>query len=215
MHLKRQEVPKTWPIERKGTTYVVRPNFSLESGIPILVVMRNMLKKAQDRREVKRAIHLKQILVNGKPVKDEKNAVLLFDVVSIVPSKEHYRVELSTAKKFELKEIKEAEAHEKVAKIIGKKTLRGKKTQINLSDGNNVLSEVKCNINDSLILNFKNKKADKCLQLKEGAKVVVFEGKHMGESGRIERIDAKHKTAEIDSDGEKVNVLIKQIIVVE
>ena len=118
MHLKRQKVPKTWPIERKGTTYVVRPNFNLESGIPILIVMRNMLKKAQHKREVKRAIYLKQILVNGKPVKDEKNAVLLFDVVSIVPSKEHYRVELSTAKKFEMKEIKEAEAHEKIAKII-------------------------------------------------------------------------------------------------
>ncbi|MEK6819949.1 MAG: hypothetical protein AABY03_02000 [Nanoarchaeota archaeon] len=214
MHLKRQEVPKTWPIERKGTTYVVRPNFNLEGGIPILIVMRNMLKKARDRREVKRAIHLKQILVNGKPVTDEKNAVLLFDVVSIIPSKEHYRVEISAGKKFDLREIKESESHEKVAKIIGKKTLRGKKTQINLSDGNNVLSEVKCNINDSLVLNFKNKKADKCLSLKNGASVVVFEGKHMGESGKVEKIDAEHKMAEINSDGKKVNVLIKQIIVV-
>lgn len=213
MHLKRQEVPKTWPIERKGTTYVVRPNFNLNSGIPVLVVMRNMLKKAQDRREVKRAIHLKQILVNGKPVTDEKNAVLLFDVVSIVPSKENYRVELSTSKKFDLVEIKEAEAHEKVAKIIGKKMLRGKKMQINLSDGNNVISEMKCSVNDSLVLNFKNKKADKCLPMREGANVVVFEGKHMGESGKIEKIDAKHKMAEINSDGKKVNVLIKQIIV--
>jgi len=214
MHLKRQEVPKRWPIERKGTTYVVRPSFNLKNGIPILVVLRNMLNLAKNRKEVKRAIHLKQILVNGKPVKDEKNAVLLFDVVSIVPSKEHYRVELSAAKKFDLREIKEAEAHEKVAKIIGKKMLKGKKTQINLSDGNNIISETKCNVNDSLVLNFKNKKADKCLPLKENANVVVFEGKHTGESGKVEKIDLEHKMAEINSEGKKVNVLIKQIIVV-
>ena len=215
MHLKRQEAPKKWPIERKGTTYVVRPNFSLNDGMPLLFVLRNLLKKASNRREVKMAIHKKQILVNGKIAKDEKNAVALFDVISIIPSKEHYRVELSKMKKFELKQIKESESHEKFLKIIGKKMLRGKKTQINLSDGNNLLSDIKCNINDSISLNFNSKKAEKCIPLRESAKVVIFDGKHIGESGKVEKINQAHKMAEINVEGKKVNVLIKQIIAVE
>ena len=112
MHLKRQEVPKRWPIERKGTTYVVRPSFNLKNGIPILVVLRNMLNLAKNRKEVKRAIHLKQILVNGKIVGDEKNSVSLFDTISIAPSNEHYRIELSKGKKFDLRRIKESESRE-------------------------------------------------------------------------------------------------------
>ena len=32
MHLKRQQSPKSWPIERKGTTYLVRPKYSINRG---------------------------------------------------------------------------------------------------------------------------------------------------------------------------------------
>ncbi|MEK6842450.1 MAG: hypothetical protein AABX84_01430 [Nanoarchaeota archaeon] len=215
MHLKRQETPKKWPIERKGTTYVVRPNFNLKNGIPILVVLRNMLNLARNRKEVKKAIHLRQILINGKPVIDEKNAVSLFDTITIIPSNEHYRIELSKRKKFDLRRIKESESKEKIAKVVGKKILKKKKVQINLSDGNNILSDVKCNINDSILLNLKNKKPEKCIPLKENANVVVFEGKHIGENGKVEKINHEHKMAEINVDGKKVNVLIKQIIVLE
>ncbi|MBI2043624.1 hypothetical protein HYT25_04515 [Candidatus Pacearchaeota archaeon] len=215
MHLKRQEVPKRWPIERKGTTYVVRPRFNLKNGVPVLVVLRNMLNLAKNRKEVKRAIHLKQILVNGKIVRDEKNSVSLFDTISIIPSNEHYRIELSKGKKFDLRRIKESESMGKIAKVIGKKILRGKKVQINLSDGNNIISEMKCNTNDSILLNMKSKKPEKCIPFKENAKAVVFEGKHMGESGKVEKISHEHKMAEINVEGKKVNVLIKQIIVVE
>ena len=208
-------MPKKWPIERKGTTYVVRPNFNLKNGIPILLVLTNMLNLARNRKEAKQAIHLKQILVNGKPVNDEKNSVSLFDTITIIPSDEHYRIELSKRKKFGLKRIKESESKEKIAKVIGKKVLKKKKIQINLGDGNNVLSDLKCNVNDSVLLNLKNKKLEKCIPLKENAKVVVFEGKHAGEDGRVEKINYEHKMAEINVDGKKVNMLIKQIIVVE
>jgi len=40
MHLKRQKVPKNWPIKRKGTSYVVRPKSNLSNGIPILIAIR-------------------------------------------------------------------------------------------------------------------------------------------------------------------------------
>jgi small subunit ribosomal protein S4e len=208
-------VPKRWPIPRKGSVYVVRPNFSLNNGIPILVVLRDVLKIAQNKKEVKRAIHLREILIDGRAVTDEKRAVTLFDVITIIPSKKHYIVELSKNRKFDVREIKESEANTKVSKIIGKKIMKGKKVQINLNDGNNILSDAKYSINDSVVINLKNKKIEKHLPLKEHANVMIFDGKHAGQRGIIKKIDSEHKTVELDIEGKKVSALIKQIIVTE
>ena len=54
MHLKRQFVPKKWPIYRKGTKYIVRPNSDINTGLPILVVLRDLLKIVQNKKETKR-----------------------------------------------------------------------------------------------------------------------------------------------------------------
>ena len=121
MHLKRQEVPKSWLIYRKGTKYVVRPEFDAQRGVPFLIVLRDMLKIVQNRKEAKRAIHLRQVLMNNKQVSDEKNSVTLFDTVTILPSKKHYRMDLLDGGKFSLTEIKEGEANHKIVKLTNKK----------------------------------------------------------------------------------------------
>lgn len=213
-HLKRQSISKSWPIIRKGNTFVVKP--ISKKGIPLLIVLRELLKIAQTREEVKTAIQRKYLLVNNKPVKDEKMGMVLFDTLSILPSKIYYRLELSEKGKFELKEIKEDEANKKPAKIINKKTLAGKKIQLNLNDGGNFLVEPKfsCATNDSVIINFKNKKIEKCIQLKEKANAIIFAGKHSGKIGQIEEIKER-KTAIINCGKNKIHVLIKQIMAIE
>jgi|TARA_Y100000034_G_scaffold19272_2_gene21709 small subunit ribosomal protein S4e len=212
MHLKRQKTPKKWPIPRKGTAYVVRPNNNLKNSIPILIVLRDILKLAQNRKEVKKAIHSKHILLNNKILKDEKNPMLLFDILSIVPSKKHYRMELSKKGKFQ---IKETEINKKISKIINRKILKGKKIQLNLSDGKNFLSDIKCNVNDSVLINLKDKKIEKCIPLKEKAKIIIIGGKHTGETGIINNINSKRKITESVIDKKNVNVLIKQLMVIE
>lgn len=214
MHLKRQKTPTNWLMHRKGTKYVARPNFKLKEGIPLLLFLRDMLKIAQNRKEVKRAIYLKQVLLNDNPIKDEKNTITLFDKISIVPSKKYYKLNLSEHGKFIFEEVKEEETHHKIAKIIDKKISKGKKIQINLSDGRNYISAIKCAVNDSIVFNFKDKKITKCLSLKENAKVIVFAGKHSGTRGSITKIKPENKTLEIETQNKKINVLIKQIMVV-
>jgi len=215
MHLKRQKIPKSWQIERKGTKYVVKPKSDLERGVPLLIVIRNMLGIAQNRKEVKRAIHLKQILINNKPARDEKNSVLLFDIIEIVPAKMHYKINISENGKFVVEEIKASESGKKISKVINKKVLNGKKTQLNLIDGNNFISDIKCNVNDSVLINLKDRKIEKCIPMKEKSKVIVFEGKHSGETGTIESIDIKKKICGLLIDGKKVDVLIKQLMIIE
>lgn len=216
MHLKRQEIPKSWPVYRKGTKYVVRPNSDSETGIPLLLILRDMLKLVQNRKEAKRSIFLKQILLNSKIPRDEKSSVLLFDTISLIPEKKSYRLDLSEKGKFELKEIKEQETGKKIIKVIDKRILRGKKIQLNLQDGRNILSDIKCNVNDSVLVNFKEKTIEKCLPLKENAKVAIFAGKHSGKRGNIKVINKEKKIVELETDSkEKINVLIKQIIIIE
>ncbi len=214
-YLKRQKIPKNWPVKRKGTAYVVRPNFSINKGIPVLIILRDILEVAQNRKEVKKAIHSKFILLNNKIVIDEKNNVLLFDTIKIIPSKKYYRFTLSDKGKFQLEEIKENEADKKIAKIINKKILKGKKMQINLSDGRNFLSDIECSTNDSVLINLKEGKIEKCLPLKEKSKVIVFAGKHSGEKGSIEKLDLEKKMAKVSEGKKTANILIKQLMVVE
>ena len=213
MHLKRQKVPKNWPIKRKGTTYIVRPNANISNGIPILVALRDMLKLAQNRKEVKKAIHSKNLLLNGFPVRDEKNSITLFDTLTLVPSNESYRLSLSEKGKFQIEKINAGEETHKIAKVINKKMLKGKKVQLNLSDGRNFLSDIKCNVNDSVLIDLKKKKIEKCLPLKEKGEVLVFAGKHAGKKANINKIDQVKKMSELTFENKKINVLIKQLII--
>ena len=215
MHLKRSESPKSWPIYRKGTKYIVRPISGIQNGVPLLIVLRDLLKVAKNRKEVKRAIHMKNIIVNNNPAKDEKNSLFLFDTLWIPPLKKSYRLEVLSNRKIGLGEIKESETNHKIVKVVNKKMLRGKKVQLNMSDGRNLLSNVECDTNDSVLINFKEKKIEKCLPLKEKAEIFVFAGKHAGKKGVIDKIDKIKKMAEVSINEKPVSILIKQLIVVK
>ena len=174
-----------------------------------------MKKRIDERKEVKKALHEKNIISNNKIVIDEKMPLLLFDTLTIVPSKKHYRLNLNEGGKFVLDEIKDAETNKKVSKIFNKKTLKGKAVQLNLTDGRNFISKTECKVGDSVLINFKDKKIEKVIPLKKGASAMIFSGKHTGKTGIIENIEDKRKMAEIKSKNEKINVLLKQLMAVE
>lgn len=214
MHLKRELATKHLPIERKGTTFVVRATSHVEKSVPVLIAVRNMLKLAQQRKEVKQAIHTGAILLNHRKVSDERQSILLFDVLSIVPSKKHYRLEFDEKGRFTLKEISESESKKKIVKIENKTLLKNKKMQLNLSDGTNILRSENASTHDSLVISLPEHKVLETLPLKEGAEVVVIAGKHVGSSGKVGSMDQHRKTITLHTKDKKVEVLIKQIIVI-
>ena len=81
------------------------------------------------------------------------------------------------------------------------------------------MSDLKCSVNDSVVVNIKEKKIEKCIPLKEKSKIFVFEGKHVGKQGIIKKIlsdaEGHEKMVEADVNGSKINVLIKQLVVIE
>jgi len=219
-HLKRQKVPKNWPIERKGTKFVVRPSSNLDRGIPLLIVLRDILKLAKTRNEVKRAINTRRVLVNKKPVIEDKISLTLFDTLSNLASKKNYRINLKDNGKITVDEIEEKEANKKISRIINKTVLKKGKIQVNLDDGRNYLvdNKFKFNINDSALIDFNENKITKIIPLKENSKILVYKGKHAGKIGYIKKIIFEKKLIELETTGEskeKINVLISYGVAIE
>lgn len=211
-HLKRIAMPKSWPIQRTGTKYIAkaRPGRKTEFSIPILIVLRDMLKLADTKNEIRKIISMKEILVNGKTISDYKFPLGLFDVIAINSIGKSYKIIFSNGK-MNAEETKEAD--KKVCKVIGKKILNSKKQQINLFDGGNVLSNEKIKVNDSVVLSLKDKKISRIIPLKEKANVYIMGGKHIGEKGMIEKIENNQAIVKIGKHD--VNIKLNNIFVIE
>ena len=206
MHTKRETVNKSWPIPRKGTKYIVVPSHSKKSGIPILIILRDLLKFVKTRKELEKLILEKKILVNNKVIFNANYSLLLFDTISLPSIKKYFLLNYTHNGKITVNEINENESKEKVSKVINKKVLKGRKIQLNLQDGRNILAKENVRIGDSVLINFEKKFIEKILPIKEKSKILVIKGKHMGKTGLISKIEGKELQVKIDDK----NLMIKE-----
>jgi small subunit ribosomal protein S4e len=216
-HTKKSKMPKSWPVPRKTKTkkFIAVPSHSKNKAINLLFILRDVLKLAQTRREVKRILHQGDIKVNNKTRKAEEFPVQIFDTISLEKTNKYYRLEIVN-RKFLLKEIKKEESQTKIAKIIGKKILSKNKTQLNLEDGTNVLYEKEFSLGDSALLNTEKNKVEKVLPLKEKSKVEIISGKHAGEKGELLEIVAlsRGKSYKIKLEDKEVSLPAKTVLVI-
>jgi small subunit ribosomal protein S4e len=212
MHLKRHFTNKSWPIPRKGTAYVVVPSHSPDSGVPLLIAIRDILGAVKTRKELKKILLEGKVLVNGKKVREDNLTVQLFDKISLKDEKKYYEVEYSKTGKFDLKEISEKDANSKICKVINKKMLKGKQIQINFNDGRNMLSKEKLNIGESIVINLNDNKIEKIMPVKEKAKVLIVKGKHRGSKGDI--VEINENKIKIKSDDKSFETKMEELIVI-
>ena len=142
--LRRLTAPRSWPIKRKAHHWVTKPSpgaHSIEDSVPVTVVVRDLLKICDTAAEVKRILSNRDMLVDGKVVRDVKKGIGLMDVVSFPKSNAHYRMVVNVRGKLTLVPIPEDKANWKLCRIDNKTTVKGGKTQLNLHDGRNILVE--------------------------------------------------------------------------
>ncbi len=216
-HLSMLNAPTSWPINRKkGVKWIARPSpgpHALQNCITLNLILKNILKYAGTKSEIKKILDEGKVLVNKKARKDQKFPTGIMDVLEIPSTKEHYRVLYTPKGMFTLHKISAEEAKLKPAKIIGKKTLKGNKTQLNFSDGRNmIISKDEFKVNDTIIFSMDEKWGiKKHVKFEKGSLVYIIEGKHRGMSGVIENIKlvfsnptievkAKSKTFETSKD---------------
>ena len=217
MHLKRNNIPKFWPIPRKGTKYLAVPSHNKNESISLVVVIRDVLKLVKNKKELKRLLNEGKIELNHKIIKDTNYPVALFDVISLPEAKKNYKTGLSAEKKMIFEEVSEKESENKIYKIMDKKLIVGGKTQFNLIQGKNIITKEKANVGDSLLFNLKSNKIEKVIPMEKGKEAFVTDGKHAGHFGKIEEIIERggKKLAKIHSEKGKINVWIKNLIAIK
>jgi small subunit ribosomal protein S4e len=191
-HMKRLAAPKKYPLLRKDKVYVVKMNagpHSYKTGIPLLLVLRDMMKHVHNLKEAKALVNAGKIHVDGVIRKDLSFPIGLMDIVSIIPTKENFRVMFDSNAKVQLLKISEHEAKIKLCKVLNKTTLRKNKIQLNLHDGRNIIVDSKeYKTGDSILIAVPSQKIEKHIAFQKGSMVYVMDGKHIGEIAMIEGI---------------------------
>ena len=188
-HQKRVASPTSWPITRKTYAWTVGANagpHSKETGIPLLMVVRDMLKVANDAREAKKIINEGNIFVDGIARKDYKYIIGLFDIVSLPALNEYYRVLLDANNRFKL--YKEGPSAAKLCRINNKTIVKKGGVQLNLHDGTNMLASNDYKTFDTVILSLPDRNITKRIPYKPGNLAMIVGGEHSGEIGKIKQI---------------------------
>ncbi|MFH1237824.1 MAG: hypothetical protein ABIH79_03280 [archaeon] len=218
MHIKKTQMPNTWPVPRKGKRkrFIAVPSHATSKGISLLFLLRDVLKIVKTRKEARYMTLNGMVKVNYHIRHDVNFPVQVFDTLNLEKANLNYRLEIVN-KKFSLMKISAKDAEKKVVKIIGKKILGVKKVQMNLDDGQNFLTKEKFSVGDSVVLNTKEDKIEKILPLEKGSKIEIIIGKHSGEKGELEGFKelARGRTYIIKLEDKVVNLPYKTILVVE
>ncbi len=211
----RLAAPKTWPIKRRGSTFITKQNagpHSLAMSIPLNILLKEVLYSAKNTKEAKKLLNSNEVLIDCKKRRDTRFPVGIFDTLQFSNTNEYFRVSLSKKGKISLARIKKEEALLKPAKIIGKKTIKGK-MQLNLYDGKNILANNNYKVGDTLLISLPEQKIIKHLRLDKKSTIFLIGGKHIGEIGTVEDI-VQNKIIYKDPHGNLVETSKKYAFVI-
>jgi len=205
-HQKRLSVPKSWPVDRKTETFTVKADAGPhgESGVPLLIILRDVLGYADNRKEARYALNEGNVRINGKPIRDEERPVGMFDIVAFDEREEYYRVFPDEGGRLSLTPIDEESAQSKLGKIAGKRHVSGGDIQLTLHDGQTLLvDDESYDVGDSLVVANEDDEIVAHFEYEVGALVTAVDGAHAGEIGTVEEI-------QVTPGSSQNNVLVDQ-----
>jgi len=193
VHLKRLKAPRTWRIERKVAKWTVKPSpgpHPSNQSMPLLLVVRDLIKLADTGKEAKKIISSREIYVDGKARGDYKFPCGLMDVISIPKIGEFYRVLFDTRGILRVVKIDEERAKWKLCRIENKTMVKGGKLQLNLHDGKNMLvDENEYKTGDVLKISLPEQEILEVIPLASGNLAMITGGSHRGEIAEIEEVE--------------------------
>jgi small subunit ribosomal protein S4e len=189
-HQKRLSAPRRWPVERKTETFTVKADAGPhgEAGVPLLVVLRDVLGYVDSRKEARYALNQDNVVINGTAVSDEERPVGMFDILAFTEREEFYRVFPGEGGRLALTPIDGGAAQSKLGKIVNKRHVPGGDVQLTLHDGQTLLADGGYDPGDSLVVATADDEIVAHFEYGEGALVTAVDGSHAGEIGRVEEI---------------------------
>jgi|TARA_B110000438_G_scaffold200848_1_gene192372 small subunit ribosomal protein S4e len=196
-HIKRLMMPRSWPLPRKTTVWVQKPDpcgHSIEKCMPMGIILRDVLGVAHNRRESKRILHLRKIQVDGKIETALGRGVGLMDVLTVGDN--NFRCVLDLNGKLRYRPISTKQASSKTCRVMGKTTISGGKTQLHLHDGRNLLfdSNPEYNSGDSVVISLPSQEITAHYKFEEGALAYLTGGSHIGETATVRSQDIKRSS---------------------
>lgn len=198
--LKRKPAPRLWPIHRKEFAWVVKPApgpHSLETCLPLTVILRDILGVAKTKKEAKIIASQGKVHVDGKIRWQDSFPAGLMDVISLPDADKDFRI-LPSHKGLILHPITKEEAGFKLCKIENKTIVKNGHIQLNLHDGSNILVKVADPKNpkedvygtfDTVKISLPERQILQHVQMKENVFAIVTSGKNIGKYGRVIEIE--------------------------
>ena len=223
-HQKRLSVPSGWPVERKTETFTVKAGAGPhgEDGVPLLILLRDVLGYADSRKEARYALDEDNVVVNGTAASDEERPVGMFDILTFREREEHYRVFPDEGGRLALTPIDEDAAQSKLGKIIRKQNVAGGDVQLTLHDGQTLLVDDDAySVDDSIVVANEDDEIVAHFEYEEGALATAVDGKHAGQIGTITEIQVTPGSSDnnvlLDAydDGERFETVEDYIVVID
>ena len=191
-HLKRLVTPKSWTLFKKEEKYVVRPRpgaHPAKLSMPITLLLKN-LGYASTTKEVKKILNTKEVLVDGRRVKENKRPVGFMDIITIKETNDALRIVLDKKGRLKVIPADKDEAQLKLCRIKKKTALKKGKIQVNFADNNNILTDKKdMKVGDTVLITVPFQEIKQHLPLEKGAMICLIGGKHIGHKGTVDSIE--------------------------
>lgn len=193
-YLKRLVAPGSWHIPKKVQKFVMKtaPGPHNAGALPVGVWLREHIGLAQNASEVRKILHQRDVIVNGRACRNPQMGLGVFDIVSIPKTGKHYRIQLDKRGNLVAVDIPAESSTTRLCKIQNKTTIRGGKVQLNLAFGANILADNTYKAKDSIVVTLGAPKSDEGrfqiidhFPFAEGNVAMVVGGKHSGKVGKI------------------------------
>ncbi|MFW9918382.1 MAG: 30S ribosomal protein S4e [Candidatus Thorarchaeota archaeon] len=225
-HLKRLPAPKNWPIKRKHGKFTTKPipgPHGKEECLTLAILLREVLGRAENMREVKAILSAGDVFVDGRPRKDPRFPVGLMDIVEIKSSGDRFRLLPKTRGGLRLVTIDESETKFKLGRIQRKMMAPGGKCQLTLHDGRNLqlpdsAKPADYKTLDTLVISVPEQELLDTIKLDKGAYAIVTQGRNVGMEGKVveieKRIGTHASTVTVqDPEGNKFQTALEYVFV--
>jgi small subunit ribosomal protein S4e len=189
-HLKRLNAPESWHIAKKTTKFITKtaPGPHNANAMPIAVWLRDHMGLARNLKEVKQILHQNDVIINGRPCRDAKVGIGIFDIISLPKINKFYRILRDKNGRHVSIEIDADAAKTRLCKIKNKTIITGGKVQLNMRDGANLLADNTYKAGDSIVLSLESETRFRIVDhfpFAVGNMAMVIGGRHSGKVARI------------------------------
>jgi len=188
-HLKRVAAPRHWMLDKMSGVFAPRPSsgpHKLRECLPLVILMRNRLKYALSKREVKMIVMQRFVKVDGKVRTDDTYPCGFMDTITIDKTNETFRLLYDTKGRFCVQRITPAESKYKLCKVRKVGTTAGNVPFLTTHDGRTIrYPDPAIKANDSVKFDLETGKITDSVKFDMGNLVMITGGYNQGRVGVI------------------------------